>query len=205
MKAGILGGTFDPIHLGHLIIAEEVRQCLGLEEVLFIPTGEPWMKAGKCLSPAHHRINMVRLAIASNPFFRVSSIEVDRPGPTYLVDTLEALHQESDGEDELHFILGEDSLKDLPRWKQPARILELCTMVVVTRPGCQELDMGPVMALVLSSDKLIFLDGPLVGVSGTDIRCRVALGLPTRYHVPDEVERYMFQYGLYRNTDEHGV
>ena len=119
MRIGVLGGTFDPIHLAHLIIAEEARVSLQLEEVVFVPAGEPWMKAGQPLSPAHHRFNMVRLAVSSNPFFRVSPIEIDRPGPTYTVDTLRSLVDEYEPGVELFFILGADAFSGFRRWKDP--------------------------------------------------------------------------------------
>ncbi|MFQ5860658.1 MAG: nicotinate-nucleotide adenylyltransferase, partial [Dehalococcoidia bacterium] len=140
MRIGLLGGTFDPIHLAHLLIAEEARVKLDLEEVVFVPTGEPWMKAGQPLSPGEHRLNMVRLATATNPFFRVSSVELDRPGPSYTVDTLEILRQEMGHEVEFCFLLGLDSLKSFHRWKEPARVLELCTLVAVARPGRDAFD-----------------------------------------------------------------
>ena len=199
MRVGIVGGTFDPIHIGHLLIAEDARVGLGLEEVVFIPTGQPWMKSGRTLSPPHHRMNMVRMAIASNPFFRASSIEIDRPGPTYTLDTLKELRQEFDGEDDLYFILGSDSSKEFHRWKGPGEVLRLCTLVVVPRPGSLDHDLSAISPS--GSDKTVLLKGPLVDPSGTEIRRRMALGLPVRYLVPDEVEDYMRRYGLYGDTE----
>ena len=121
--------------MAHLIVAEEVRSRLELEEVVFVPTGEPWMKAGTPLSSSHHRLNMVRLAVSSNPFFRVSSVEIDRPGPSYTLDTLEALLAEYGEGVEIFFILGVDALTEFHRWKEPERILELAKLAVVSRPG----------------------------------------------------------------------
>ena len=202
MRVGIVGGTFDPIHLGHLIIAEEVRERLGLEEVLFIPTGQPWMKAGKPLSPPHHRFNMVRLAIASNPFFRASSLEIDRPGHTYTVDTLEELHRQACGKDDFYFILGIDSLREFHSWKEPAKILELCTLVAAPRPDYQDRDLSFLNAIHPSaSQKAMLLEGPMVDISGTEIRRRAALGLSVCYQMPEEVERYMYRYRLYQDTE----
>lgn len=201
MRVGLMGGTLDPVHLGHLIIAEEARRCLQLEEVVFIPTGQPWMKAGSPVAPPHHRLNMVRLAIASNPFFRASSIELDRPGPSYTVDTLEQLMEEGRGQDDFYGIVGIDLLKEFHLWKQPARILELCTLVVAPRPGFLGRDLGNLESMSPeASQRVVFLDGPLIGISGTGIRRRVAEGRSVRYHVPEEVEGYIERYGLYRNA-----
>ena len=199
MRVGIVGGTFDPIHVGHLLIAEDARVGLGLEEIVFIPTGQPWMKSGRTLSPPHHRMNMVRMAIASNPFFRASSIEIDRPGPTYTVDTLRDLCQEFGGEDDLYFILGSDSSKEFHRWREPGEVLRLCTLAVVPRPGSMDRDLSAISPS--GSDKVVLLEGPLVDISGTKIRRRVSLGLSVRYMVPDEVEHYLRRYGLYRDAE----
>ena len=200
MRVGLLGGTLDPIHLGHLLVAEEARVKLGLEEVIFIPTGRPWMKAGDSIAPGHHRMNMVRLAVATNPFFRSSSDEVDRPGPSYTVDTLEALKTGEHEEDDLYFILGVDLLKEFHLWKRPDRILELSTLVVVPRPGVQHCDTSHLDSIGPSaSSKLVFLDGPCVGISGTEIRQRADRGYSVRYLVPEAVEDYLQRYGLYRN------
>ncbi len=202
-RIGIVGGTFDPIHLGHLLVAEEARLRLALEEVIFIPTGHPWMKAGQSLSPPHHRLNMVRLAIASNPFFRASSMEIDRQGPTYTVDTLEELRQEASGDADLYFILGIDSLKDFHRWKEPGKILEHCTLVAAPRPGCQGIDLTFLDHILPSSSReaVVVLEGPMVDISGTEIRRRVARGMSVRYQVPEEVVRYIYRYGLYRDVE----
>ena len=201
MRVGIVGGTFDPIHLGHLIAAEEARVSQKLEEVIFIPTGHPWMKADHSLSAPHHRVNMARLAIASNPFFRVSSQEVDRLGPTYTVDTIEELQKECGGEDQFCFILGYDALKKFHCWKEPKRILELCTLIAVARRGSPDLDLGQLAKIApATSDRVVCLEGPLVDISGTEIRRRVALGVSVRYQVPDAVERYLVRYGLYRDS-----
>ena len=227
MRVGIIGGTFDPIHHGHLLIAEEARVRLNLEEILFIPTGQPWMKAAQTLSSAHHRTNMVRLGVESNPFFRALSIETNRPGPTYTLETLEELQRDADGRDSFFFILGTDSLREFPKWKQPEKILELCTLVTAQRPGFGEVDLSPLDAILpsppvsdvdnqeklpdhdipersdqaVAGDQVVVLDGPLVATSGTDIRRRVALGLSIRYQVPENVEDYVNSYRLYRAAE----
>ena len=200
MRLGIFGGTFDPIHVGHLLIAEEARAQLSLEEVVFIPTGEPWMKQGHVLAEARHRLSIVRLAVGPNPFFRCSSVEVDRPGATYAVDTLEELHRESEGEDEFYFILGADSVAQFRRWKEPGRILELCTLVVAPRPGFEEPDLRFLDEVrPEASRRAILLEGPSIDISGTGIRRRLAEGRSVRYQVPEEVEGYLHSHGLYRD------
>ena len=202
MRVGLVGGTFDPIHLGHLLIAEEARVRVGLEEVVFLPAGHPWMKADRPLSAIHHRMNMVRLAIASNPFFRASSLEIDRPGPSYTRDTLEELHQQSAGKDDLYFILGIDALREFHRWKEPGKIMGLCSLVVSPRPGYQDQDLGFLDSIQPgASEKVVVLQGPSLDISGMEIRRRVAQGLSVRYQVPQEVERYLHRYGLYRDME----
>ncbi|MCZ6535412.1 MAG: nicotinate-nucleotide adenylyltransferase [Chloroflexi bacterium] len=200
MRIGVLGGTFDPIHMAHLIVAEEVRSRLELEEVVFVPTGEPWMKAGTPLSSSHHRLNMVRLAVSSNPFFRVSSVEIDRPGPSYTLDTLEALLAEYGEGVEIFFILGVDALTEFHRWKEPERILELAKLAVVGRPGFKGGDPSPKGNLVEgASDRIVKLDGTNIEISAGEIRRRVAEGRSIRYRVCDEVADYIMHHGLYRD------
>ena len=195
VRVGIIGGTFDPIHVGHLLVAENARVSMEMEEVVFIPTGQPWMKSGRALTPAHHRMNMVRMAIASNSFFRASSMEIDRPGPTYTVDTLREMRQELDGEDDLYFILGSDSSEKFHQWKEPEEVLRLCTIVTMPRTGSQNHHLSGIDQSGFG--KVVFLKGPMVDISGTEIRRRVSLGLSVRYLVPDEVEHYIRRYGLY--------
>ena len=200
MKVGIVGGTFDPIHIAHLLSAEEARSSLELEEVVFIPTGESWMKADKPISPSHHRLNMARLATNSNPYFRVSSMEIDRPGPTYTVDTLEELHQENEPGTQFYMILGLDSMLGFARWKEPARILELCNLVLVPRSGYDEYDITALDNLRPgASGQVSYIDFPRVDISSTNIRQRISQGQTVRYQVPREVESYMDRYGLYRD------
>ena len=205
MRIGILGGTFDPVHIAHLIVAEEARIQLDLEEVVFIPTGQPWLKAAQPVSPANLRMEMVRVAIASNPFFRLSSIEVDRPGPTYTLDTLVALREEWGREAELHFILGADALQELPRWNEPNRIIELCTPVVFSRPEYINVSLEELEdALPGIAGKVRVLRDPQIGVSGTEIRRRVAGGTSIRYLVPEGVERFIIDNRLYCKEEADG-
>ena len=142
MKLGVLGGTFDPIHLGHLAAAEAARSALALDRVLFVPAGDPWLKAGATISPGEHRLAMVRAAIAGVPAYEASTVEVDRPGPTYTEVTLAQLQETYGPDTELHFIVGADTVHDLARWHEPAEVLARCTLVVMGRPAQGELDLS---------------------------------------------------------------
>jgi nicotinate-nucleotide adenylyltransferase len=203
MKTGILGGTFDPIHKGHLAVAKEVRSRLNLDEVLFIPAGQPWRKAGNPILPAKHRVEMVRLAIVDRPSFRVSNVEVNREGPSYTVDTLEELQFGLKNGDEIFFIVSWDSLADLANWRAPERIIRLCRLVVVPRPGYFPPDLKSMETDVSCiSERVILLDKPEVDVSASQIRERVARGLSISGLVPEAVERYIREHGLYRGGGE---
>lgn len=198
MRLGILGGTFDPIHIGHLIMAEEARGCLGLEQILCMPTGQPWMRQGTNVSPAKHRAEMVRRATRTNPQLRLSMMEVERTGDTYTVDTLRALHEKHASLD-VYFVLGLDSLTQFHRWKEPQEILKLCTVAVQSRPGYPEYALAEAEAGVQGLSKsLVWLEAPPVGISSTEIRKRVARGLSIRYLVERAVEDYIYEEGLYR-------
>ena len=196
MKIGVLGGTFDPIHIGHLIVAEEARIRLGFQEVLFVPAGQPWLK-GECdVTPAVHRVEMVRRAIASNPHFRLCTLEVERCGPSYTVDTMTVLRQELGSEAALYFILGRDTLAEFPVWKEPRRLLELCTLVVAPRLGSKDLKHLEASIPELR-ERVIQLDMPVIEISSSGIRQRVAQGLSIRYLVPAEVEEYVAEQKIY--------
>lgn len=207
---GIFGGTFDPIHIAHLAIAEEAREAVGLERVLFVPAGIPVHKPGRPISPAEHRVAMVALAIADNPAFALSRAEVDRAGPSYAVDTLEMLAAEitaAGRRPDLVFILSSEAYAGLPTWHRPERILELCRMAVVPRPGADPVDPVAMARLVPGADRrTIVIDGPMLAVSGSTIRSRLAAGRSIRYLVPDAVIAYIGDHGLYRasrSTDPH--
>ncbi|MEO8228747.1 MAG: nicotinate-nucleotide adenylyltransferase [Chloroflexota bacterium] len=199
---GILGGTFDPVHIAHLAIAEEAREAVGLERVLFVPAGVPVHKPGRPISPAEDRVAMVAAAIADNPNFALSRAEVDRPGPSYAVDTLETLAAEitaAGGRPDLVFILSSEAYAGLPTWQRPERILELCRMAVVPRLGVDPVDLAAMAWLVPGADRrTIVIDGPMLAVSGSTIRARVAAGRSIRYLVPDAVIAYIGDHGLYR-------
>ena len=197
MRIGVLGGTFDPIHLGHLAIAEEVRDRLDLEEVCFVPAGAPWMKAGQPMSSALDRLSMVRLAVEDNPFFRVSTIELERLGPSYTVDTLRELQEEYGPEARLFFILGTDAFARFDEWKDPEEIIEMATLAVVERPGAT-VSAKAVEEQAGSSASVELVRGVHLEISANDIRRRVSEGASIRYLVPEPVERYIYARGLYR-------
>jgi nicotinate-nucleotide adenylyltransferase len=198
-RIGIMGGSFDPIHVAHLIIAESVLEALSLDLVLFVPAGSQPLKRDKCVLPAEHRVAMVELAIAGNPHFALSRVDVDRPGPSYTVDTVAALRQEWRGPGvEMWFIVGADSLSTFPRWRDPSGILAHVRLVVVRRPGVEPDMLTLSAALPQLQERLDWIDAPLIDVSGTDIRRRVAAGLSIRYRVPDTVRDYIEANGLYK-------
>jgi len=199
MRVGILGGTFDPVHLGHLIVAEEARVRLELDRVIFIPTGHPWLKQHQPVASGADRLRMVELAIVSNSAFQVSSNELDRSGPTYTVETLQELTKELGSDAVLHFIMGMDTLEQFARWKEPEKLLNLCRLAIVNRPGHQGVDVNDlVKRYPQAGTRLTLLSVPRIEISSTEIRQRVAEGISIRYLVPDAVEGYIGQYKLYR-------
>lgn len=199
MKIGILGGTFDPVHLGHLIIAEETLSALGLNRVIFVPAGDPWMKAGTPISSGPNRLAMVHAAVTGNPAFHVSPIELDRSGPSYTVETLEELQADYGSQTEYFFIIGADALKDFGQWRNPERVLELCTLAVVGRPAQGTFDLSLLESTLPGIRKrVVDVDGVDINVSATDIRGRVAEGRSIRYLVPSVVESYIREHGLYK-------
>ena len=199
MKVGIMGGTFDPIHIAHLIIAEEARTRLALDRVIFIPAGEPWMKPGHIVSAAGQRAEMVKLAISSNPAFSLSLSEVERPGPTYTVDTLEQLLGELGYDTQLFLLLGWDSVAELPAWKAPYRVSKMATVVAFPRPGFIKPEIAVLERVMPGiADRMVFLDEPYFEISSTGIRKRIADGGSVRYLVPDTVGQYIIECGLYK-------
>lgn len=198
MRRGLLGGTFDPVHNGHLIVAEQVRAQLALDRVDFVPVGVPWMKRDETILSGQHRLAMVDLAVNANEAFGVLTLEVDRPGDTFTVDTLEELHEQAD--DDLFFIMGMDALQSFARWKDPVRILELATVVVVRRPRVPRFGLDEIEALAPgTSDRIVEVGAPLIDISSTDIRQRVSEGRTIRYLVPEPVRDYVEANGLYRS------
>lgn len=200
MNIGILGGTFDPIHIGHLAAADEVMSQLGLAEVLFVPTGQPWLKADTKILPAEHRLKMLQLAITDKPRFRLSTIEIERKGPTYTVDTITELKKQFSTEAELFFIVGWDKLIELSEWHQPVRLIKMCRLVAVPRVGYPVPDLESMEAAIPGlSRRVILLDKPEIDVSASMIRERVRRGLSIDGLVPKAVARYITEKGLYRN------
>ena len=198
MRVGILGGTFDPVHLGHLTLAEEARVQLNLDYVLFMPAGQPWLKDAQQLSSANDRLQMVRLAVASNPDFRVSVDEIERSGPTYTIDTLKVLRNNLGPETELFFILGLDAMEHFSRWKEPESLLELCQWAVVERPGHQGFDLaGFGSKYPGSTGKINLLSMPLMGISASEVRRRAKAGMSLRYYLPEGVAEYIQEQQLY--------
>jgi len=196
VNIGILGGTFDPIHIGHLVVAEEARITLGFREVLFVPAGQPWRKLDRNITSAVHRVEMVRRAIADNPHFKLCTLEVERPGPSYTVDTLTMLRKQLGSEASLFFILGRDTLAELPLWKEPKKLVQLCRLVVPPRLGSKDLKHLET-AIPGLLDKVIQLDMPVIGISSAEIRQRIAQGLTIRYLVPAEVGEYITEQKIY--------
>jgi nicotinate-nucleotide adenylyltransferase len=198
MRIGVFGGTFDPIHWGHLVLAEQCREQCRLDRVLFIPAAVPPHKPPKALTPGRHRLEMIRLAIAGHLCFEASPVELDRGGVSYTVETLEQLRA-AHPEAELFLILGADSLQDFPFWREPDRILELASLACAQRPDAEVQLRGPSRPLLERiHQRLHWVQMPLIGISASEIRARVQAGRSIRYLVPRAVECYIQDHGLYR-------
>lgn len=199
MRLGILGGTFDPIHFGHLLAAEEARVTLRLDRVLFAPAGDPPHKQGYAILPIAHRLRMVRLAISDNPAFDLSAVDMDRPGPHYTIDTIQLIRNEwGTGVDETYFIMGADSLAHLLTWHQPDQLVDLCRLAVVARPGYRA-DLAELEAALPNiSHRLDWVEMPVLGISSSDLQRRVREGRSIRYQVPAAVAEYVTEHRLYR-------
>jgi nicotinate-nucleotide adenylyltransferase len=191
-RIGIMGGTFDPIHHGHLVAASEVANRFALDEVVFVPTGEPWQKTDVAVSPAEDRYLMTVIATASNPQFYVSRVDIDRDGPTYTVDTLRDLRAEYGPKAQLFFITGADALQKMLSWKDTDQMFEMAHFIGVTRPGFALSDDH------LPADTVSLVQVPAMAISSTDCRARVAMGKPVWYLVPDGVVQYIAKRRLYR-------
>jgi nicotinate-nucleotide adenylyltransferase len=200
MRIGIFGGTFDPVHQGHLILAEQCREQAQLDQVWFIPAARPPHKQDQGLAPFQHRVEMLALAIAGQPAFRIEELEKDRPGPSYTVDTLDEIHRREPG-NELYLLLGADCLPDLPHWRDPLQILEQAGLLVMARPGWSvwppeqmlvELKLPPGSKL-----RHQVVQAPLIDISSRELRRRVANGRSVRYLVPRAVESYISAHRLY--------
>ena len=216
-SVGVLGGTFDPIHLGHLAIADEVRETLGLERILFVPAGIPPHKPDRMISSAADRVGMVRLAIADNPAFELSRLEVDRPGPSFAVETLAELTRAARArrkDADLTFILSDEALAGFPEWRDPARILELARLAVVPRAFTGATATGRRvwriddawvgLHLPDGAQRVVFVEAPRIAISASDIRRRVASGRSIRYLVPPAVLAYIADHRLYSGMEDRG-
>ena len=190
-----MGGTFDPIHYGHLVTAEEALWQFGLDEVVFVPTGQPWMKE-RDVSPAEDRYLMTVIAVSSNPHFSVSRVEIDREGPTYTVETLRMLHKQYGDDAELFFITGADAILEIFQWKDSDEALELAHFIAATRPGY---DIGRFEATAPTRNPNVsVMTVPALAISSTDIRDRVREGRPIRYLLPEGVKTFIERQELYR-------
>lgn len=219
MRLGLLGGSFNPIHNGHLGIARQTRDALGLDRILFVPTSQPPHKHNGSLAPAQDRYEMVRLAIASDPTLAISDVEIRRPGKSYSIDTVRLLQQEYGVQTQLFFLIGLDAFLDFPSWRDPQALLELCQFVVLSRPGLSfrslstirllppipypslaDLDAGRISRIdaPLGTQGLICLKLPPCPISASDIRARIRQGLPVANLLPPSVESYILQHHFYQ-------
>ncbi|HEX3050318.1 MAG TPA: nicotinate-nucleotide adenylyltransferase [Aggregatilineaceae bacterium] len=201
-RLGIYGGTFDPPHLGHLVLAETAADSLDLSRVLFVPAADPPHKSSRAVrASAVHRLNMVERAIAGNPRFALSRVDMDRPGPHYTVDMLTLLHAEYPGMD-LTFLIGSDSLRDLPTWSRPAELIQLAALGVMLRPGITpDIDALERQIPGLKA-RVSWIDAPLIEMSASRLSTRIAAGKSVRYQVPDAVCAYIEEQGIYRDHEQ---
>jgi len=196
---GVMGGTFDPPHIAHLIIAELARVRLKLDKVIFIPAGEPWMKSDRIVTSADERVEMVSLGISSNPAFSLSLLEVKRPGPSYTIDTIEQLSGEIGSDMSLFLLLGWDSVAEMPSWRAPDRITKMARIVAFPRPGFTRPEPGDLEnAIPGITKRMIYVDGPYLDISSTCIRQMIKEGKSVRYLVPDRVRQYIDEHNLYK-------
>ncbi len=200
-KIGILGGTFDPVHIAHLVMAERAILDLELEKVIFVPTGAPWMKANTNITPGLHRINMLRLALSDNPLFEVSTLETNRFGPSYTIDTLELIRKEYGDQTRMYFLMGSDALYRFADWKKPREVLDLSYLVVFTRAVTENIAnilLHPVFEK--RKDKIIEKNSVNIAISSSAIRDMIRNNSPLEGKVPDKVVEYIIEERLY--TDE---
>lgn len=203
MRVGVLGGTFDPIHCGHLIIAQEALEVLGLATVIFVPSAHPPHKPAGAVTAAEHRYRMVELALEDDPRFTVSDTECRRTGRSYTIDTLREMSRSLAQGDQLCFLVGSDTVAELPTWKDIRRFPEFCRLIVISRPGCPLERIGDLSrifpAQVVEQMRRDALTVTAVGISATDIRRRLSQARSIRYLVPEPVRRYIQEQGLYRS------
>lgn len=201
MRLGVFGGSFDPVHFGHLLLAENCLEACRLDRVLFVPAATPPHKRGGLCASSKDRVEMLELAIAGHPYFEVSSVEIDRGGLSYTADTLSELRRQH-AESELFFLMGAESLSEMPSWREPAKICKFATIVVARRAGAPEVDFGVLREFVsaerLSQFRAAQFETPIIELSSTDIRRRVSEGASIRYRTPRAVEKYIESHKLYR-------
>ena len=196
-RVGVMGGTFDPIHHGHLVAASEVQAWFDLDEVVFVPTGDPWQKADREVTTAEHRYLMTVIATAANPRFNVSRVDIDRSGRTYTIDTLRDLRERLP-EADLYFITGADALAEIFTWRDADELFDLAQFVGCTRPG-YEMDEETLRAI--PADRVTMVEIPALAISSTDCRARTQRGEPVWYLVPDGVVQYIAEHELYPATE----
>lgn len=199
-RLGIMGGTFDPIHFGHLVTAEEALVQFNLDRVLFMPTGQPAFKTDQKVTPSEHRYLMTVIATSSNPDFDVSRMEIDRPGLTYTVDTLLALREEHGPQTDLFFITGADAVWEILAWRDAEKIANLCTFIAATRPGYDVHAAAAAHTRLATDFRIEYIEVPALAISSTDVRRRVVERRPIRYLLPESVAAYITKYGLYRES-----
>lgn len=198
LRLGIMGGTFDPIHFGHLVTAEEALVQFNLDKVLFMPTGRPVRKTHRHVSSSEDRYLMTVVATATNPDFEVSRIEIDRPGDTYTVDTMRELHAVYGPHAEIFFITGADAVREILTWKDSDKFAELCTFIAATRPGFDAREAHETLLKGIGGPRVELMEVPALAISSSDIRSRVASKRPIRYLLPESVAAYIAKNGLYR-------
>jgi nicotinate-nucleotide adenylyltransferase len=197
-RIGILGGTFDPPHIGHLVLAEAAREGLNAEKILFVPAGDPPHKQGDTRLALEHRLAMLERALGDDPAFVISRVDIDRPGPHYTVDTMRILQQQFP-DAELYFVMGGDSLRDLPRWHQPEQLMQLCRFAVMSRTDTVADPHMHDAVLPGLSERVVMIDAPLIGISSTEIADRIRHGKSARYMVPMPVLDYILSHRLYQD------
>lgn len=202
-RIGVFGGSFDPIHIGHLIVAEILQHELALEKVLFLPAGRPPHKPEQQLAADSHRVAMLELAINDCPGFEISTVDLDRPGSSYTATTLRLLKESLPASSDLVFLMGQDSLRDFPKWRDPEIIASLARLGVALRPGV-DVDVAEIeRAVPATAGRIHLVSVPLIGISSRDIRKRVRSGEPFRFQVPHGVDTYIDRHGLYRDEGTH--
>lgn len=206
-RIAIMGGTFDPIHYGHLVTAEAVRHKYKIDRVLFVPTGHPPHKKNRDVSSPEHRYMMTMLATETNPYFYVSRIEIDREGTTYTIDTIKELKEMYDPDTKIYFITGADAFYEILTWKNSKELLQICSFIAATRPEYHKEELINNIEVIKNNyqSKFHFIEVPALAISSSDIRNRVRDGRPIKYLLPETVENYINKYDIYKDENTHGI